>query len=148
MMGACFHWSMTFVPPQHGLAILGVAMGMANSSGVGVHTNRFRPCPTRCATRRLCFYDAETVSLSHRRHRCATETMSLGHDVTLHGLDPAWIQAWIQAGFSLKWCKVVEFGMNQVQVPPCEPQLRQNVATASRNPLEYLWTPKTLKINT
>ena len=36
----------------------------------------------------------------------------------------------------------MKFGMNQVQVPPFEPKLCHNVATASRNPLEPLLTPK------
>ena len=35
--------------------------------------------------------------------------------------------------------------MNWVGVCRFGPKLRQNVATASKNPLEPLWTPKTIK---
>ena len=35
--------------------------------------------------------------------------------------------------------------MNQVRVPPFEPKLCQDGAMASRNPLECLQAPKTLK---
>ena len=39
--------------------------------------------------------------------------------------------------------KIMKSGMKQVQVPPFELILRQDVAKASRNPLECLPAPKT-----
>ena len=39
----------------------------------------------------------------------------------------------------------MESGMKQGQVCPFEPKLCQDVATGSRNPLEPLRTPKTIK---
>ena len=44
-----------------------------------------------------------------------------------------------------KWCKIMKSGMNGVQVPRFRLILREDGATASRNPLECLPAPKTAK---
>ena len=47
--------------------------------------------------------------------------------------------------YTRKLSKIIKSGMKQVQVPPFELILCQDVATASGNPLEYLPAPKTSK---
>ena len=41
----------------------------------------------------------------------------------------------------------MKYGLNRVQVPPFDPKLRQDEATASRNPPECLKPPKTTQIH-